>query len=90
VIEGWWRQAESSRDTERSRVIPVLMHGDAAFTGRHRFGDPRALGARGLPDRRDHPHHRQLTRSFHDVARDYRFTPIRAMSRRSSRPRSFT
>jgi 2-oxoglutarate dehydrogenase E1 component len=34
VIEGMVRAKQNHlRDTDRSRVVPVLMHGDAAFTG---------------------------------------------------------
>ena len=80
-IEGMVRAKQNHLgDTERARVVPILMHGDAAFTGPgRRVGDARALRARGLPHRRHHPHHREQPDRLHDVARG---VPLHAVSER--------
>ena len=67
----WSRAKQNCRgDTERTQVIPLQIHGDAAFTGQgDRVRDARALRARELLDRRHDPRHREQPDRLHHRAR---------------------
>ena len=50
-------------------VLPILIHGDAAFSGPGRRGrDAQPAPARGLHDRRHDSHHREQPDRLHDRA----------------------
>jgi 2-oxoglutarate dehydrogenase complex dehydrogenase (E1) component-like enzyme len=49
-------------------VLPILMHGDAAFAGRASCRDAQPLAAARLPHRRHHPRHHQQPGGLHDLA----------------------
>ena len=60
VIEGRARADQTGRKArdlfhDPSAVVPVLIHGDAAFPGRDRLRDAQPAGAVGLLDRRHDP-----------------------------------
>ena len=54
---------------ERTMVLPLLMHGDAAFAGQGVVAECFAMsGPEGLPHRRHHPFHRQQPDRLHHRA----------------------
>ena len=64
-------------DTERARVVPVLMHGDAAFTAR--ASSPRRSGSRELDGYRTGGTIHIIVNNqigFTTPPEDYRFTPL--------------
>ena len=75
-------------DNERREVLPLLLHGDAAFAGRRRVAE--CFGLSGLRGhRRLAPFHRQQSdRVHHGAALRRAHRPIRRTSPRSSTPRS--
>ena len=75
----------SSGDTERSQVMAILMHGDAAFAGQGLVAESLDLSElERLPHRRHHPFHRQQPDRLHHHCRP---TRARARTARTS-PRS--
>ena len=66
-----------------SACVPVLLHGDAAFTGQGSVYETLILlAAARLHDRRHHPHHRQQPDRLHHVAGGL---PVHAVSARTWR-----
>ena len=60
---------DQSGDTERSQVMAILMHGDAAFAGQGLVAECLDLSdLERLPDRRHHPLHRQQPDRLHHAA----------------------
>ncbi len=93
VLEGFVRAKQDLLNRgEQFPVLPVLMHGDAAFAGSgRRRGDPRAEPAQGLPHRRDRPHHREQPGRASPRRRPRAARPrTRPTSRARSRRRSST
>ena len=70
VVLGKARAKEDQRgDTERSQVMAILMHGDAAFAGQGLVAESLDLSRpRRLPHRRHHPFRRQQPDRLHDPA----------------------
>jgi 2-oxoglutarate dehydrogenase E1 component len=72
VVEGVVRAKQDSLGGRGpavwNRVLPVLVHGDAAFAGQGIVAETFSLSQLGLPHRRDHPRGRQQPDRLHDVA----------------------
>ena len=73
VVEGMTRALQTdhshgrSADARRATRAPILIHGDAAFTGaRRRRRGPQPAVAAGLRDRRHDPPHREQSDRLHD------------------------
>ena len=77
---------------ERTAVLPLLIHGDAAFAGQGVVAECFGLsGLQGPPHRRLDPfHHQQPDRLHHQSALSRAPRPIRPTSPRWSRRRSST
>jgi len=72
-----WEGAPAPRDPERRKVLPVLIHGDAAFA------EPRRV-----LDRRHHPRHRQQPGGLHHQSGGRALDAVRDRHRpRAARPR---
>ena len=71
VVEGIVRAKQNYKnDKEQNRVVPVLIHGDAAFTGQGIvFETLQSLRASRLAHRRHDSHHHQQPDRLHDPAR---------------------
>ena len=70
VVLGKARAKQDQRgDTERSQVMAILMHGDAAFAGQGLVAESLDLSRpRRLPHRRHHPFRGQQPDRLHDAA----------------------
>ena len=73
VVEGIVRPKQDRLgDTERERVIPVLIHGDAAFAGQGVVAETLNLSQLdGYSHRRHHPPHHQQPDRLHHAARRF-------------------
>ena len=62
-------------DTDRTKVVGVLVHGDAAFAGQGLVAETlNPVGPGGLPHRRHHPRHRQQPDRLYHQSKDSRST----------------
>ena len=61
VVQGMARALQTRRDdTEKKRIVPILLHGDAAFSGQGVVAETFNLSTlERLQDRRHHPRHHQ-------------------------------
>ena len=77
VVEGMVRAKQDALgDGERARVIPVLLHGDAAFAGQGVVAETLNLAEpRRLHHRRHHPRRHQQPDRLHHAARRTRARP---------------
>ena len=81
VVLGKARAKQDQRgDDKRTSVLPLLMHGDAAFAGQGVVAECFGLsGLQGTPVRRLHPFHRQQPDRLHHQSDLWRAPrPIRA------------
>ena len=68
VVEGMARAVQRERgDVERKQIVPLILHGDAAFSGQGIVEETFNLSTlQRLQDRRHHPrHHQQPDRLHH-------------------------